>query len=399
MRIRVLVAVCLASAFVFFGASPALAQPGMMGGGPGGFGGGQMFEPGVSTHDLDKYAEFLTMTAEQKEAAGALLEGYQSEFDRVAKDMREATDSAREEFRDTRDFTVWDDVRPRIEAFQAKRKELEGTLLRDVKDLMTEEQAAKWPELERMRRRDTTLRRGLLSGETVDVIKLVEDSKLPAEVMEQARPLLSQYELELDRVLVERNKQYEDGMGQGMALFRQGDMAAVGELFNKAREAAVKVRDVNRRYARLIEGMVPEDQREKFSKEFKERSFPRVYRDSFALRVIDAAANFDDATAEQTAKVAELRGAYERDAGTTNAKWAKAIEDNEMTITPMEMMGGGGGPALREGRTARRELDQKTVEKLKGVLTEDQVKRLPERREREDGEGERAGPQRGRGET
>jgi hypothetical protein len=360
----------------------ANAQPGMM----GGFGGGQMFEPGISTRDLDKYAEFLSMTAEQKEAASALLEGYQSEFDRVAKEMRDVTDAAREEFRDTRDFTVWDEVRPSVEAYQAKRKEMEGALLRDVKDLMAEEQAAKWPQLERMRRRDTTLRRGFLSGETVDVTGLVEDAKLAPEVMERVRPTLSQYEVELDRVLIERNEQFETGMGQGMALFRQGDMAGVNELFNKAREAAVKVRDVNRRYARLVEGMVPDEQREKFKREFKERSFPRVYRESFALRSIDAAANFDDATAEQRAAIAELRAGYEREASAVNEKWAKAIEENEMTITPMEMMGGGGGPGMREGRMARRELDQKNVEKLKGILTEEQVKRLPERREREEGE-------------
>ncbi|MBL8745341.1 MAG: hypothetical protein JNK58_03185 [Phycisphaerae bacterium] len=373
----------------------AVAQPGMM----GGFGGGQMFDPGVSTRDLDKYAEFLSMTPEQKEAAAALLDGYQTEFDRMAKEMREATDAAREEFRDTRDFTVWDDLRPKMEAFQAKRKELEGTLLRDVKDLMTDEQAARWPELERLRRRDTTLRRGFLSGETVDVVKLVEDSALPAEAMEQVRPLLSQYEIELDRVLIERNEQYEAGMGQGMALFRQGDMAAVNELFNKAREAGAKVRDVNRRYARLIEGVIPEGQREKFSREFKERSFPRVYREGFAGRALDAAVNFKDVTEEQRSRIAEIRQSYDRDAEAINVKWSKAIEENEMTITPMEMMGGGGGPALREGRTARRELDQRTVDKLKAVLTEDQVKRLPERRERDEADGDRPMPRPRRGET
>lgn len=380
----------------FLTPSAAPAQPGMMG---GGFGGGQMFEPGVSTRDLDTYAEFLSMTPEQKEAATALLEGYQSEFDRIAKSMRDTTDAAREEFRDTRDFTVWDDLRPKMEAFQAKRKEMESALLSDVKVLMTDEQAARWPELERLRRRETTLRRGFLSGETVDIVRLVQDSRLPAEAMEEVKPLLSQYELELDRVLIERNEQYEAGMSRGIDLFRQGDMAAVNELFNKARESGVKVRDVNRRFARLVEGIIPEEQRGTFAREFKERSFPRVYRDSFALRSLDAAAEFGDATPEQKAAISELRDGYSREAEAANEKWSKAIEESEMTITPMEMMGGGGGPGLREGRTARRDIDQKTVEKLKALLTEDQVKRLPERREREEGEGERGIGRGRRGET
>lgn len=395
MTNRVAVFVLIVLAIASLTAPRASAQPGMM----GGFGGGQMFEPGVSTRDLDRYAEFLAMNGEQKEAAGALLEGYQAEFDRAAKSMREATEAAREEFRDTRDFTVWEDLRPKMEEFQAKRKEMENALLKDVKELMTDEQASKWPQLERLRRRETTLRRGFMSGETVDVVRLAEDSKWPAEVKEQVSVVLAQYEVDLDRVLIERNEQFEAGMGQGMALFRQGDMAGVNELFNKAREAAIKVRDVNRRYARLVEGMLAEDARAKFAREFKERSFPRVYRESHALRSIDAAAAFDDVTAEQKAAIAEMRAAYVREADAVNEKWAKAIEENELTITPMELMGGGGGPALREGRTARREAEQKALEKLKGILTEEQVKRLPERREREEGDGPGRGERERRGEA
>lgn len=350
---------------------------------------GAMFEPGISTRDLERYGRFLNLTPEQFEAAAALLEGYQSEFDAAARKMREATDAAREEFRDTRDFTVWDDIRPKMEAFQARRKELEAAFLRDIKDIVTEEQAAKWPTLERMRRRDLSLRRGFISGEGMDVIAMTEELKLSAEALEALKPALQQYEIEMDRALIERNELYEQGFAQGMTLFRQGDMAAIGEIFNKAREAAVKVRDINRRFARQVEGLLPESSRGEFAAEFREKSFPSVYRESYAARAMEIAEAFEDATPEQKQGIASLRSAYEREAATLNDRWAKAIEENEMTVTPMQMMGGGGSPAIRDARTARRNLDDRTVEKLKGLLTEGQVSRLPDQRGRDNEDADR----------
>lgn len=372
------------------GAAPASAQPrgGPMGGPMGGMGGGDMMVPGISSTDLERYAKFLSLTPEQTEASKALLEGYQSEFERAAKTMREASDAAREEFRETRDVGVWQDLRPKMEAFRAQRDRLEQSLMGDVKTLLSPEQGERWPRIERMRRRDGTLRRGFMSGESVDVARLVEEAKVSPEALAALEPVIEQYEAELDKALQERNQIYEDAMNQGMGLWRQGDMQGMQALLEKGREAAIKVRDINRRYARQAQGLLPEDAKPAFDAAFRERSFPRVYRQSYAARALDLAKAFEDLTPEQRTGLDDLRQSHARDAAVANQKWAAAIEENERSQTIADMMGmGGGNDGVRSARTARRDLDERALEKLRQLLTPEQVKRLPDRRGRDEEEG------------
>lgn len=372
--------------FIALTAMPALAQPGRMGGG----GWQDMYDPAVSTRDLERYARFLKMGDDQTEAAKALLEGYQAEFEVHAREMRETTDAAREEMRETRDFTIMQDLQPKLEAFREKSKKMEQAFLSDVKALLTEDQSAQWPRVERMRRRDTTLRRGFLSGEAVDVSRLIEELNPSDELKQAVAGALEQYETEVDKALIERNAIYEEAMGQGMTMWRSGNMEAMQEMFAKGREAGIKVRDINRKFARQVEGLLPEDKRDDFQEKFRERSFPRVYRPTMALLSIEAAEKFDDLNEQQKQQVEELARGYRQQAGELNSKWSKAIEETELTTTMMELFSGGSNnPAAREARTARRELDSKTLDRLKALLTEEQAARLPERRRGENDDEDR----------
>lgn len=384
MVLRSMVKVVAAVSLMLAAVVPAGAQPMRM----GGMGGGDMFEPPVSTKDVERYATFLSLAPDQADAAKALLEGYQAEFERTAKVMREASDAARDEFRETRDPSVWQDLMPKMEEFRKSRTKSEQGFMTDMKSLLSEEQAQMWPRVERMRRRDATLRRGFVSGETVDVIRLVDEFKAGDEAKAAMKPVLEQYEAELDKALVERNEIYENAMNQGMGMWRQGDFGAMDEMFKKGREAAMKVRDINRKYARQVQGMLPEGEQSKFEATFRERSFPRVYRPTYTARAMDIAGGFEDLTADQKARIAEVRSTFEREAAAINKKWAEAVEEGEKSMTVRDLMGmGGGNDAMREARTQRRSVEDRALEQLKAVLTSDQQQRLPDRRGRDDEEG------------
>ncbi len=378
--------------------APALAQQRvMMGGGPGGG-----FDPGVDSKQLDRYSAFLDLSADQKEAAKALLEAYQIEFEQAASEGRKVIENARTEFQETRDATVFEEIGPKMEAYGKKRRELDRNFMGNLKDLLTEEQQQQWPALERLRRRDMSMRGGFLSGEGVDVVRLVDDLKLNAEVMTQVAPILEQYELELDKALQERNSLLEQqGLMRGFN-FRQGMTDEMRERIEKVREQSIRVQESNRRAARQIEGVLPEADKTRFQQEFKERSFPRVYRPSYTTRAIESAARFDDLNADQTKQLDEIRDNYTRDAGPLNERWAAALEQNEKTADPVDAMFGGPGGAgggtseVRQARDARRTLDNKSLDALKSLLTEDQVTRLPDRREEAEGAGDAVFIQRGR---
>ncbi len=366
----------------------AIAQPGM------GMAMRTMREPAVDSKELETFAELLKLTPDQMDGAKDLLDGLQTEHATITGEMRDRLDAAREEARENNDPTVFREAMTMMDDYRARLTKVEESFFEDLKLLLNEEQLAQWPKLERMHRRDQTLARGgIISGETIDLVKvtrqvMTKDEPIPAEV----EPVLEQYEIELDKALVERNATYESSMRKGMEMWTNQDFDGMQKLFDEARDSAVRIRDLNRRFARQIEPLMPEALREKFTGAFQEACFPRVYGASYpqkAFATVDSMTDLDSAQKEQ---LAEIKANYRREVATLNEKWSKAIEESEMTRTPMQMFGMGGrggqggrggdrgdGDGAREAREARREFDNATVEKLNSLLTEDQKKKLPER--------------------
>jgi hypothetical protein len=382
-RRRLVMAAAIAAGLVAGVAGPAGAQVNVVRAAVG--------EPGgsvVSARDLDRYSKLLGLDEAQREAGKALLEAYRADYDGAAKERREKGDAIREEFQETKDFAVMEQMGDVMRKFSERSQALEKAFFADLKALLTEQQAAKWPKLERTRRRDTTLSRGSLSGESVDLVQVVEHLELADQAA--LAEALEQYEVDLDRALVERNRIMEEEMkevalaGRGGAL--QIDLEGYQKRLDKVREAGEKVREVNQRHARVMEGLLPGDRVAEFQAAVKRQSYPQVYRQARVQRALEAAARFKDLTAEQTEAITALRATYEREAGPVNDRWVDAINEEEKTAGgPMTLAGGtmlmigtdeNEGP-IAKARQARRDLDKKTMESLEAILSDDQKSRLP----------------------
>lgn len=369
------------TAATLLSAAPANAQFGR----GGGMMGGNWDEPTINSKEIERYAQIIKMTPDQVENAKGMLEGFNTEYNAVRAEMRKAFESMRDEARESGDNSIWRDAGKLMQGFQKKVEKIETQYFDDVKLLLTEDQIAKWPAVERARRRDKSVPRGgLLSGEGVDLVKIVGDLKLRDADAQAVQPLLDQYETDLDRVLEARDKAYEEGTSQGAALFMNQQMDKIDELFDKARDAAAKVKEVNKRYARQVEAGLPEDRRAEFEKEVRTASFPRVYRPNYVSRSFDTALGLQDLTSEQKTQITQIKSNYEQQIAPLQDKLAASIEETEMTRTAMQMMGmgGGGNEGSAELRDARREIEEGTFEKIKGVLTPDQQGKLPERPQR-----------------
>ncbi len=397
------VLVCVSVGLV--GVSSALAQ-GPGGGGPGGgrggmfggmFGGGQQsFEPSIDSKTIDSMGTLFGFDKAQKEAVKQLFDGYQQEFASIAKDMRAKFDAAREEMRDTGDRTIMTEVMEQMGDFRKQRTTMEQTFLSDVKAVLSEPQAEKWPRFERDRRRTETIGNGLMSGERVDLVQIVRDLKLAAETQASIEPTLDQYATELDPALDARNKMYEEMQGKMREMFQGGDPDAMDEMVKKARDVSTKVRDLNRKYAAQLETALPEDKRPEFTTAFKRESFPQVYRPTQTTRVVDAAAALKDLSDDQKSAIASIRDSYSRDLVTLQKEMEVAQEESEANFSPRNMMRGGGmgDDKLNELRRKRRDMDRDTAEKVNALLTEAQREQLPKREQNEPGQ---EGGQRGRG--
>ena len=365
-------------------ASVAMAQPG--GGGGRGMMGGMMggggSEAPVSAADVDRMVKVLSLTPDQKEAAKFLFDGAMAAWQPKADAFNKLQNDARAEFRETRDPSVWQPLMEKGQELRKQRGEAEQSFMTDVKALLTDQQASLWPKYERDRTRSSTMRQGLMSGERADVIRIVEGLKLTPEVTEKITPTLEAYETELDGVLTKRNELFERGMSQANKMreaFMSGDMTEATKMFDEGREAAGKVRDVNRRFAKQVEGQLPPEDATKFSAEFRKESFPQIYRTTrYAGQVIDAASGFEIDESVKTS-IKSIKETYDRQTQTINEKAEVATDASEANMTLMTMFGGGSNEAMNDIRKQRRELEDKSIEQVKALLTEDQVKQLPER--------------------
>lgn len=382
----------LAAACVAFSTPPANAQQVMrmtVSGGPGMFGG--MARPAMTPKELEGYTALLTMDDTQKDAAKELLSSYTTDFEKASKEQAEKVKKLAEEFRESHDDEVWEQMGPINEKYSKRTKELEASLISDLKSLCTDQQLSLWPKFERTRRRDRTIDRGSVSGESVDLVHLVGQLDLTGQTKADVAQQLEAYEQDLDKALVERNKILDEQAaafkpGRGRQEF---DMEKWQKQMQDARDAGAKVRDVNQRYARSIESLLPDAVKAKFALDVKRASFPIVYKQSRAQRAFDAALKFDDLDSKQKEAITSLRQSYEHEADSLNDKWAAAIMDEEKEGGGGAIMGGGGAVMMvsfgdddsdkpsAQARKARREADKKAVQSLQALLSEEQKSRLP----------------------
>jgi hypothetical protein len=359
--------------------APALAQMGWMGGPSADF------QTAITRRNVATYGDILWLDGDQRAAALALHDGYMEGVREVRADIQKAMQEIQEKFSDTMDASVWRDAGKIFKPFQERSQRLEAQYFADLKDLLTDEQAERFPAVERARRRETQMRFSMVAGSRIDLVEMVSNLKL--ELPGEAAQILLSYEFDLDRALVSRESGMKDMEAEGEKIAEEAasmDFAAMNKSMNKMfkqmKEMERPIRDLNKSYARRLSGSLDEESAQKFEREFRLRSFPRIYRESHVSKELAAALALEDLDEHQRNELTELRGRYERERAPIDLKWAAAIEENDNTgeVNFMMFMGGGNqdNPVI-EPRKNRRDLDRRTSERVRSLLREDQVAKLP----------------------
>src|SRR5207247_963072 len=84
-----------------------------------------------------------------------------------------------------------------------------------------DDQKQRWPAMWRHLTREKSLNRGRLSGESLDLLRMVDEVAFPLELRESLKPILGDYEMRLDAALQARNAELERG-GREMLQAAQG---------------------------------------------------------------------------------------------------------------------------------------------------------------------------------
>lgn len=345
------------------------------------------FDGSIPRSNLDKYAKVLRMDQDQKQMAGNLYEGYLASYKAITKEMREAIQDISRRAQEDRDWSLFRTEMPqKMKGFGERMEKAQASFLDDVKALLTDDQRARWPKVERMRRRDESLRFGFISGAGVDVVDVTANALGDTPPPEELAGVLDRYELEMDKALQELHDAGKQQQDKAMEAASNMDMGAIRDMMKKFEDMGKGLRDLNQRYARLVQPLLPAEAGARFNAEIKRRSFPRVYRETLAEKSLAAAEKFSDLTPEQKQTLATLREQADRELAAAKDAWAAAITEQENTEGGMfsgMMQGamgggdGGGSQGVKDARTAQNDLADQILTKLKAALTDTQKERLP----------------------
>jgi hypothetical protein len=375
------------AAVIAFPMHSAQAQMGMMMQGQGG-------DTSITRKGFEAYVTLLALDEDQKDAAKGLLEGNRIANKTLMEEMQAKIRQMSEKARESGDWQIFQTEMPKIgEEFQVKGTKLQDQFFEDLKGLLSEPQLAKFPAVERHRRREMAMRFGLAFGMSTDVVEIVRLAKLDVQGNEEIKGALERYELDLDSLLKSYEKLAKDS--QKSALEGGWDMTKIEEALKPLNDAAKQVRDINRATTKRIAGMITsEDQRKAFEIEVKRREFPRIYKESHVERSLAAAMKIPGLEESQKEQLKNLKEQHERDATSKNDAWAKAMEAREeksggriKMLMNMWNPEGEGKNDVADAKKERTELDAATQTRLESILNDEQRAQLPQKQPERGGGG------------
>jgi hypothetical protein len=291
-----------------------------------GFGPAAGFKPALSRRDLDVIAKALRLPDAERAALDTLYDGYVAELDVRSVEVKAFVADVSEKAEAMRDLTLIDPARKRLQEWDKETEKIQARFMDDLKSLLTREQEARWPILERELRRLKRIGSGRLPAESADVRRLTEDVLGGAAPSPKVEELLEQYAEAVDRAIVAR-----DASIAGQAEFQkleEEDFEKAKAMWEDARRSRKALVEVNRRYARLIGEALGPELAPKLDDAFFKASFGVLFETTRTERFITAVAKLGSLDDAQKSEMDETLASYTRE---LNA-WRRRAADAEESL-------------------------------------------------------------------
>jgi hypothetical protein len=354
------------------------------------------FSPAISVADINVIARVLTLGEAEREALRALYEGH-------ASAMKVRRDVVEEELQDLIELAQvaedWTKAQPgasKEDGWTSEAAKLRDGFLADLKSLLTKEQTDRWPLVERELRRFNQIAGGRFGGESIDLIRMVEDLAPATWQDPAAAELLTQYATRIDALLKTREEATSGEQSQSFHAMVRTDKAAAERIWAGARSARIAVRDLNLSTMERLAAMLPEDKATALRRKFLERAYPALLKPTRTERFVRAANTLETLDKGQRAAVDSIVAEYDRRLWELLKEMASIRRDQEAVSQSAELKEGApqvavtaDGEEIRfmsasdvkadpdnplvKAKLRRVELDRDTKSKLVSVLSDAQA--------------------------
>ncbi len=337
---------------------------------------GPLFNP-LTRRAVERYIKLMEGDKDQRDSILSLYKGYRdsvqqsiSEATKKSEDFKKQQETAGAESRHLSDFKV-------IEAFVADAEKLETSFLDDFKSLLRPEQAAKFDSVLRSHRRETGIRFSVMAGEGMDLCRIATTAGV-----DRSNPAIAEafaeYEVATDRLMLEKRETFQKlfrTVAKSESAGDMPDMEMMNTVMKDIMSQSSRIRDSNRKHARTIGSLLTESQLATWDQEIRKISYPRVYGRSIIAEAVEKSLKSEATSEESRVELRSILENYERDAQPINIRWATMIDEKQASIADKGMaavMMLGADPdandSLMKARTARIELDARTLERVKATI-------------------------------
>ena len=273
-------------------------------------------------------------------------------------------------------------IQDQLRLKQKMKNELEG----DLVAILTEEQLELWPALERQLIRDRLLQRGRLSGESVDVIGLVEQQNYEDAVLISILPALDEWDVNVSAALEARDAYSIESQGALMSSMSSMDSNSSTAVMSTQAGLAEAVRDINDMAVDTIVLLLPVDKSALFNDEAKLNGYPRIYRTSKVERAYEAAKELEGLEEDILQAIVDLEVSMLIEIAYSNEsifsethRWESQEQIDRISRFSQRMTGGSSErpeSPIRIAEEAKQSIEDNYLEQLKILLTEEQIELL-----------------------
>ncbi len=288
-----------------------------------------------------------------------------------------------------------EELAAQAESFRKAKNTLRQQFVMDVQTKLAEPQVERWPDLERTLRREKSLPKGRLSGERTDLVKVIKQLDLNEKDRNAVAESLHSYELALDTAIAQRNEFIPACETKVDKAMKDGETDKALSIIDRAASLRVAIRSINEQFTDVISEKLPADKAGAFRNLVLQTSYPSVYRTTNAQKTFAAARKIEGLDSQTLAGLAELEKAYSAELNEVNTQIRNALAKQEPLeprasieqlnalkagdhpMEPMMMGDSNSANPVREAFGKRRDLDDRYIKTVRGMLSPDQVAQLP----------------------
>ncbi|MEY2712614.1 MAG: hypothetical protein RL005_836, partial [Planctomycetota bacterium] len=221
--------------------------------------------------------------------------------------------------------------------FLSKKVEMRKELVDGVKGVLRPEQLANWDAFERFLRRERAMGNGILSGESTNLIFVLDDADLTQAGIDATKAILDNYELQLDGALKARDEFLESSEPRLLKSMLDANTAESTRIVDQQISMRKAVRDVNERFRTEITQALPAEDGARFNLAALKAGYQRTYATTATQRMFEEASKIEGLSAETVAAITDLGSQYERELMAINDRIVSATKKQEVDRTKEDM--------------------------------------------------------------